>query len=215
MSLTDQELDRLADLVRLQPTKNAELEDAWGFDSGSEVYSYLQSHFDDYYLRDQDSLIRATPEAAELVDIDPEGEGKSDESLDALRVPQLQYRVYTVLAGPEERSESVVSVLGKLRGSYDIDPEAKSVRKALRSLERKNIVEVVSRTVSTFRLATARESIDIEETTDESNADDEEAASESRETPRVTEDGDDQSQTDDSGENADVLEEIESDFEEV
>jgi hypothetical protein len=182
MSLTDQELDRLADLVRLQPTKNSELEDAWGLDSGSEVYSYLTSHLDDYYLRDQNKLIRASPEAAELVDVDTNDEGDSDDSLDALRVPQLQYRVYTVLAGPEERSESVVSVLGKLRESHDIDPEAESVRKALRSLERKNIVDVVYRTVPTFRLATDRESIDIEENTDDSNADDEGAASEARET---------------------------------
>ena len=38
MSLTDEELDRLADVVRLQPTKNAELEDAWGVDGGSAVH---------------------------------------------------------------------------------------------------------------------------------------------------------------------------------
>ena len=173
MSLTDQELDRLTDLVRLQPTKNSELEDAWGLDSGSEVYSYLQSHFDEYYLRDQDNLIRATPEAAELVDIDTdtEVEGDGDNSLDALRVPQLHYRVYTVVAGPDERSESVVSVLGKLRESYNIDPEAESVRKALRSLERKNIIEVVYRTVPTFRLAAARDAVDIRQASDESTAD--------------------------------------------
>jgi len=165
MSLTDEERDRLADVVRLQPTKNGELEDAWGLDSGSEVHSYLEDHLKEYYYRDDDSLIRTTAEANDLVDVEP---GVEPDAVargavpETVRVSELEARVIDVLAGPDERSQSVVSVLGALREAHETDPEVDAVRRALRSLERQNVVEVVYRTVPTFRLAAARDEIAVE-----------------------------------------------------
>ncbi|GAA0507564.1 hypothetical protein SAMN04488066_101326 [Halorubrum aquaticum] len=165
MSLTDEELDRLADVVRLQPTKNSELEDAWGVDGGSEVHRYLEDHLKEYYYRDDDSLIRTTAEANDLVDVEPGIEADAvakGAAPDTIRVPELEARVFAVVAGPEERSQSVVSVLEDLRETYDVDPDVGEVRRALRSLERKNVVEVVYRTVPTFRLAVERDAVDVE-----------------------------------------------------
>ncbi|MFC5136454.1 MULTISPECIES: DUF5797 family protein [Haloferacaceae] len=167
MSLTDEELDRLADVVRLQPTKNSELEEAWGVDGGSEVHRYLENHLKDYYYRDDDSLIRATAEANDLVDVEPGIEADAvakGAAPDTIRVPELEARVFAVVAGPDERSQSVVSVLEELRETYDIDPDVGEVRRALRSLERKNVVEVVYRTVPTFRLAVERDAVTVEVT---------------------------------------------------
>lgn len=164
MSLTEEEEERLADIVKLQPTKNKELQDRWGLESGSDVHQYLENHLKDYYYRDDKSLIRATPEAAELVDVEP---GVVEEDAggvpDVVRVPTLQAQVLQVLAGPDEESESVVKVLTKLRAEFDVDPEAGDVRRALQSLRRKNVVEVVYRTVPTFRLAVAREEFTVED----------------------------------------------------
>ncbi|TKX45741.1 MULTISPECIES: DUF5797 family protein [unclassified Halorubrum] len=165
MSLTDEERDRLADVVRLQPTKNGELQDAWEMESGSEVHGYLETHLKEYYYRDDDSLIRATAEANDLVDVKP---GVEPDAVarggvpETIRVPELASRVVDVLAGPDERSQSVVGVLNALREAYDVDPEVDAVRRALRSLERKNVVEVVYRTVPTFRLAVDRDEITVE-----------------------------------------------------
>lgn len=164
MSLTDEELDRLADVVRLQPTKNAALEAAWGVDGGSEVHRYLENHLKEYYYRDDDSLIRATAAANDLVDVEPGIEADAvarGVAPERIAVPQLEARVFEVVAGPEERSQSVVSVLNSLRETFDIDPEAGAVRRALRSLERKHVVEVVYRTVPTFRLAVERDSVAV------------------------------------------------------
>ena len=165
MSLTDEELDRLADVVRLQPTKNSELEEAWGVDGGSAVHRYLEDHLKEYYYRDDDSLIRATAEANDLVDVEPGIEADAVAKGDApntIRVPQLEARVFEVVAGPDERSQSVVSVLNALREAFDIDPDVGEVRRALRSLERKNVVEVEYRTVPTFRLAVERDAVTVE-----------------------------------------------------
>ncbi len=165
MSLTDEELDRLADVVRLQPTKNADLVDAWGVDGGSAVHRYLEDHLKEYYYRDDDSLIRATAEANDLVDVEPGIEADAvakGGAPDTIRVPQLEARVFEVVAGPDERSQSVVSVLNALRGQFDIDPDVGEVRRALRSLERKNVVEVEYRTVPTFRLAVERDAVTVE-----------------------------------------------------
>jgi hypothetical protein len=165
MSLTDEELDRLADVVRLQPTKNSELEEAWGVDGGSEVHRYLEDHLKEYYYRDDDSLIRTTAEANDLVDVEPGIEADAvakGAAPDAIRVPELEAWVFAIVAGPDERSQSVVSVLEALREAYEIDPEVGEVRRALRSLERKNVVEVVYRTVPTFRLAVERDAVDVE-----------------------------------------------------
>ncbi|MDZ5810095.1 DUF5797 family protein [Halorubrum sp. AD140] len=165
MALTDEERSRLADIVRLQPTKNGELQEAWGLDSGSEVHQYLQNHLEEYYYRDDDSLIRSTAEANDLVDVEPGIEADAvakGDAPEAIRVPELVAQVFEVVAGPDERSQSVVSVLNAVREAFGVDPEVDEVRRALRTLERKNVVEVVYRTVPTFRLAVERDEITVE-----------------------------------------------------
>jgi hypothetical protein len=153
MTLSEEAESRLADLVALQPTKNSELQDRWGMESGSEVHQYLESELKEYYYRDEDSLIRATPEAADLVGMEV-GE-------DIVRVPELQARILDVIAGPDEEPQSVVSVLHALRET-GLDPDTDAVRSGLRSLEDKGVVEVISKTVPTFRLAVAREDLQVE-----------------------------------------------------
>ncbi|KTG10210.1 hypothetical protein AUR64_11535 [Haloprofundus marisrubri] len=163
MTLSDEDKERLADVVNLQPTKNKELQDRWGLESGSEVHSYLEGTLKDYYYRDENSLIRATTEAAEMLGIEPPVDDESEEGAPSvLRVPELESRVFQVVAGPDERSESVVSVLNKLRERFDIDPEAADVRRALQSLKRKGVVEVIYRTVPTFKLSVERDDVDVE-----------------------------------------------------
>ena len=153
MTLSEVAESRLADIVALQPTKNGELQERWGMDSGSEVHQYLESELKEYYYRDEDSLIRATPEAAALVGM--------DDSEEIVRVPELQARIIDVLAGPEEDSQSVVSVLHDLRDAgVESDPDA--VRSGLRSLKDKGIVSLVRKTVPTFRLAVERDAIEVE-----------------------------------------------------
>ena len=164
MSLSDEAKERLADIVTLQPTKNKELQDRWGMESGSEVHQYLESELSDYYYRDDDSLIRATAEGVDLVDVEPSVPPEDEEGgvPDRIRVPELHAQVLDVLAGPEERSESVVSVLQKLREAFDVDPDVEAVRDALGSLRRKNVVEVEYRTVPTYRLAVERDAFEVE-----------------------------------------------------
>jgi len=162
MTLSEEARDRLADVVELQPTKNSELQERWGVESGSEVHSYLESHLGDYYYRDDNSLIRATSEANDLVDVDPGIESDEDDVPNLVRVPELQAQVLGVLAGPDERSQSVVSVLHALRDAHDLDPNTEDVRSALQSLRRKGVVEVVYRSVPTFRLSVDRDELDVE-----------------------------------------------------
>ncbi|WP_049926119.1 DUF5797 family protein [Halopiger goleimassiliensis] len=165
MTLSEEARERLGDVVELQPTKNAELQERWGMDSGSEVHQYLENELGDYYYRDDNSLIRATDEAADLVDVEPGIESDPDDegAPSRIRVPRLQVQIVEVLAGPDEESESVVSVLHKLRDAFDVDPEAEDVRSGLQSLRRKDVVEVEYRTVPTFRLAVERNEIEVEE----------------------------------------------------
>jgi len=73
---------RLVDLVKLQPTKNKELQERWNLDSGSEVHQYLESELKSYYYRDENSLIRATDGAEQLVSDEPEGSTKKETSED-------------------------------------------------------------------------------------------------------------------------------------
>ena len=164
MSLTEEERDRLADVVRLQPTKNGELQDRWGLESGSDVHHYLEGHLGEFYYRDDDSLIRATPEAAELTDVDPGVEGDGDAGPDVLRVPELQLRVFESAPDPDDRAGSVVAVLERLREAHDLDDDlgAEDVRSALQSLKRKGVVEAVYRTVPTFKLAVDRDEVTVE-----------------------------------------------------
>jgi hypothetical protein len=58
----------------------------------------------------------------------------------------------------------VVSVLQAVRGAsdFDLDPEPDDVRSALRSLADKGLVEVIRRTVPTYRLALDRGKLTVE-----------------------------------------------------
>lgn len=148
MTLSDQARQRLADLVELQPTKNKELQDRWGLDSGSDVHAYLESELGDYYYRDDDSLIRATPAAARLV----------DGTQSSITITPLQDAVLTVLPGPDEDPISVVATLHRLDDdSVSVD----AVRRALRGLVDRGLAEDIHRTVPTYRLAAPRTDFDI------------------------------------------------------
>lgn len=157
--LSAEALERLADLVELQPTKNKDLKKRWGMESGSEVHQYLESELRDYYYRDENSLIRATAEGAGIVG------GETGEPVDmSVHLSDLERDIFEILAGPDEESESVVSVLHEVRESFDRpDLEAGEVRRALQTMKRKGIVEVIYRTVPTFRLAVPRDEVEIEE----------------------------------------------------
>jgi chromosome condensin MukBEF MukE localization factor len=157
MALSEEARERLADVVALQPTKNGELEARWGMDSGSDVHQYLEGELKAFYYRDENSLIRATADAADLVGADTESDGPR-----TVRVPELQAQVFDVVADAYDRAESVVSVLHKLRDTHDIDPAAEEVRSALRGLVRRGVVEVVRKTVPTFRLAVERDGVVVE-----------------------------------------------------
>ena len=164
MTLSAEARERLEDIVELQPTKNAALQERWGMDSGSDVHSYLETHLTDYYYRDDNSLIRATAEAAELTGVEPgvvDDEDDPNAVPERITVPELHEQVFRVVADHDERSESVVSVLNKVREEFGVDPEAGDVRRALQSLRRKNVVEVIYRTVPTFKLAVPREEIEV------------------------------------------------------
>ena len=160
MTLSEEARDRLADVVALQPTKNRELMDRWGMESGSEVHRFLEGELKEYYYRDENSLIRATPEAAELVGVAP-GIEEDGEGGRTLRLPDVQYHVVRVVPGPDEESASVVSVLHRLREAGE-DPPVEDVREALRSLANKGVLETVKRTVPTYRLAVPREDLTLE-----------------------------------------------------
>lgn len=166
MSLTDEEIERLGDIVELQPTKNGELQDRWNLDSGSEVHQYLETHLKEYYYRDDDSLIRTTPEAVELTGVEPGVEPSAADDADdtppgSIRVSELEARVFEVVAGPDERSQSVVSVLNALRETYDVDPAVEDVRQALQRLKRVGVVEVIYRAVPTFRRRVAHDEVTV------------------------------------------------------
>lgn len=160
MTLSDEALERLADVVALQPTKNAELQDRWNVESGSEVHQVLESDLGEYYYRDEDSRIRATPEAADLVEREGLVEGGNDDR--TVHVSAIQCRVLDVIAGPEEEPQSVVSVLQDVREA-GADPTVEAVRSALGSLTDKGILERVRKTVPTYRLAVERDELTVEE----------------------------------------------------
>ncbi|WP_336338936.1 DUF5797 family protein [Haloarcula brevis] len=155
MTLSDEARERLADIVELQPTKNGELQERWDMDSGSEVHQYLEAELKEYYYRNDNSLICATPEATTLID------GEDSERIQTVTVTLLQQAIVDVIAGPDEESQSVVSVLHALREVGE-DRDTDEVRSALRSLADKGIVETVEKTVPTFRLAVPRDELDIE-----------------------------------------------------
>jgi hypothetical protein len=158
MGLSEEARARLADIVELQPTKNADLQERWGVESGSEVHQYLEAELRDYYYRDEDSMIRATAAATALVSdlVD------TSDVEETVRVTDLEATVLEVLAGPDERSQSVVSVLHAVRERTDADPSVEAVRRALQRLKRKGVVETEHRTVPTFRLAAPRAELALE-----------------------------------------------------
>ncbi|WP_254861983.1 DUF5797 family protein [Halovivax gelatinilyticus] len=162
MTLSEEALDRLADVVQLQPTKNSELQDRWDLESGSDVHQYLESELSEYYFRDDNSLIRATPEAADLVDVEPGVESTEEGAVPSkISVDGLQSAILDVVPGPDERSVSVVAVLERVRAETDLDPDVDDVRSGLKRLRRTGVVEVEYRTVPTFRLATARDEVEV------------------------------------------------------
>ena len=154
MSLSEEARDRLADIVALQPTKNGELQAQWGMDSGSEVHQFLESELGDYYYRNDDSLICATPEAEAMVN----GEATSER---VVAGTALQRTVVEVLPGPDGDAQSVVATLHDVRET-GADPSVDDVRSALHSLADQGLVERVSKTVPTFRLAVERDLIVVE-----------------------------------------------------
>jgi hypothetical protein len=163
MTLSEEATGRLTDIVRLQPTKNKELQERWGLDSGSEVHQYLENELKEYYYRDDNSLIRATAEAAELVGVDPGVEADEEDGVPSvIRVPELEAQVFETVAGPDERSMSVVSVLHRLRETTALDPDVDAVRQALQSLRRKGVVDVEYRAVPTFKRAVAADAVTVE-----------------------------------------------------
>lgn len=161
MELPEEDRKRLADVVALQPTKNSELQEKWGMESGSEVHQYLEGTLGDYYYRDENSLIRATDDAASLVDVKPGVEGGDGEAL-VLRIPELQGAIIAVLPEPDERTQSVVATLQALRDATSLDPTVDDVREALQSLRRKGAVSVEYRMVPTYGLAQPRSEITVE-----------------------------------------------------
>ncbi|WP_436929714.1 DUF5797 family protein [Halosimplex halobium] len=162
MTLSDEARERLADVVALQPTKNAELQAQWDMDSGSDVHQYLESELKDYYYRNEDSLICATPEANRLVGDDVEGE--IDEQV--VTVPALQAATIDVLPDHDDEPQSVVATLHDLRAAGR-DPEVDEVRSALRSLAEKGVVERVQKTVPTYRLAVERDALEVQRLDDD------------------------------------------------
>ena len=155
MTLSEEANERLADIVENQPTKNGELQELWGMDSGSEVHQYLESELKEYYYRNENSLICATPEATALID------GEDSERVQTMTVSPLQGTIIDVIAGPDEEPGSVVATLQAVRAAGE-DPEVDDVRSALRSLADMGVVETVQKTVPTFRLAVPRADIDVE-----------------------------------------------------
>lgn len=155
MSLSEEAEKRLADVVELQPTKNAELQEKWGMESGSEVHGYLEDELGDYYYRDESSMICATPEAEGLV-----GEGGDEGGERRVAGTELQRQIVGVLPGPDEEPQSVVATLHDIDGETNADVD--DVRSALHTLTDKGLVKRVRKTVPTFRLAIERERIVIE-----------------------------------------------------
>jgi len=159
MTLSQEALDRLADVVELQPTKNAELQERWGMDSGSAVHGYLESDLGEHYYRDENSLICATPEAEALITGEEIGENGGMRTVTGTT---LQEQVLDVLPAPDAEPQSVVATLHDLQETTGADPTIDEVRSALHTLADKGLVERVRKSVPTFRLAVDRDRIEVE-----------------------------------------------------
>jgi hypothetical protein len=156
MGLSATARSRLADIVELQPTTNGELGDRWELDDGSAVHAYLESELADHYERTDDGYIVAAAGAADAVDAEPGIERSGDGVV--VRGSDLRQRIVETLPGPDERSNSVVAVLHRVREA-GVDPEVDAVRNELRTLQRAGVVDTVQRSVPTYRLAVPRSSI--------------------------------------------------------
>jgi hypothetical protein len=64
--LSQQERERLADIVELAPTSNGELASSWDIDTTKEVWEYLTQHLDEYYYRNENERIEPTKEAIQI-----------------------------------------------------------------------------------------------------------------------------------------------------
>ena len=153
MTLSAEARERLEDIVELQPTKNAALQERWGMDSGSDVHSYLESELKEYYYRNEDSLICATPEAEAVA----AGE-ETDSSERIVDVTDIEAATLDVLPGPDDDPQSVVATLHALQDAGE-DIDVDETRSVLHGLVDKGAVERVRKTVPTFRLALERENI--------------------------------------------------------
>jgi len=155
MTLPEEARERLTDIVERQPTKNADLQEQWGMDSGSDVHQYLESELREYYYRNEDSLICATPKAEALV-----GDGEMPGTR-TVSGTTLDRQVLDALPGPDEQPQSVVATLQAVRETGG-DPDVDAVRSALHGLVDRGLVERVQRAVPTFRLALERGRVEIE-----------------------------------------------------
>ena len=162
MTLSEEARTRLADIVELQPTKNGVLQERWDLDSGSEVHRYLESELKEYYYRDDNSLIRATEDAASLVGVAPGVEAGEGESELIIRVDALEAGCFEVLAEPGGEPQSVVGVMNAVEARGTAVTSAEEVEEALQALRRKDVVEVVYRTVPGFRRAVPGDAVDVE-----------------------------------------------------
>jgi hypothetical protein len=155
MTLSEEAAERLTDIVRLQPTKNSELQEAWGLDSGSEVHQYLESQLKSYYYRNDDNLICATPKAERRIT------GERFTGTRSVSGGPLERRVLDALPGPSAEPQSVVATLHAIReGGHDAAVD--EVRSTLNRFVDVGIVERVKRAVPTFRLALERDQITVE-----------------------------------------------------
>jgi hypothetical protein len=156
MTLSEEAESRLADVVELQPTKNAALQERWGLDGGSEVHQYLEEELKEYYYRNENSLICATPAAEAIVG------GEAAPETPVVRASALQRAIIECLPGPDEEPQSVVATLQAVEdGGVDTDVDA--VRSGLHSLVDRGIVERVRKTVPTFRLAVAHDELEVQD----------------------------------------------------
>ncbi len=154
MPLSETARSRLADILEREPTKNGDLQRAWEMESGSEVHQYLESELKPYYYRDEDSLIRVSPEGKAVLSGD-EGDGP------VVSFSGIEAAVFDAVPGPAEESASVVAVLHRVRERTDADPAVNEVRAALRSFVEKDVCESIERTVPTYRLAVPRSDVQV------------------------------------------------------
>ncbi len=157
MTLSEEAEKRLADIVELQPTKNGELQERWGLESGSEVHQYLESELSDYYYRNENSLICATPDAELLVGDETERDGPRVFSGTA-----LEREILTVLPDPDSEPQSVVATLHDVQEYSDLDPSVNDVRSALHTLSDKGLVDRIRKSVPTFRLALEHDQFELD-----------------------------------------------------